>query len=334
MNPPAPEELDAGTSHYYIGSEPLDPALTDRFPFIIAVPTWSELDRDDRRELVSWHEPENAIAPLDLKALVAETEHCIPRLEAEFEEWLADYVVCLVDFLETNGLPQSPRRARMIARSVVAVHAANIALYGDDADIEASAEDTVLYSIPQTATDTPPSQVKLVATHKQAWELAQHLGDETWRRVIEENDPARRVALADELGFSDENLSRLITQVLGSEDSDARQVGLATAMFLKYKNERDLDPSAFEPLAQLSYHVLEPRIIKYNLQGGTPEADTWDEIKAWFDEQTERVKSSLFRLQRNYLLYGFPEFWRKQSWREALNQFTEDLKVFGFTEEE
>lgn len=340
MNPPAPEELDAATSGYYIGSEPLDPALTDRFPFIVAVPTWAELDRDDRRELVSWREAEpHPTQPLDLTALVAETERLIPQLEAEFADWLADYTVCLVDLLENNGLPQSPRRARMIARSVVAIHAANMALQhideqDEDTAIEISAETAVLYSMPQTATDTPPSSVKLVAIHKQAWELAQHMGDEAWRQVIEENDPARRVALADELGFSDENMSQLITQVLGSEDSDPRQVGLAVAMFLKFKEERDLDPSAFEPLSQLSYHVMEPRVIKYNLQDGSPEATTWEEITNWLDEQTNHVQSPLFRLHRNYLLYGFPEFWRKHSWRDALKQFHEDLKTFGIVEDD
>ncbi|MEL6150160.1 MAG: hypothetical protein AAFR56_11105 [Chloroflexota bacterium] len=173
-----------------------------------------------------------------------------------------------------------------------------------------------------------------MAVHKQAWELAQHLGDEIWRQVIEERDPAKRVALADELGFSDENLSRLITQVLGSEDSDPRQVGMAAAMFLKYSRTHNLDPSAFEPLAQLSYHVMEPRIINYNVQPNTPESTTWDEITGWMNGQINRGNTQLFRLQRNYLLYGFPEFWRRTSWQQALEQFTKDLETFGITEED
>lgn len=329
MNPPAPEEVDS-SGQYYIGSEPLDPALTDRFPYIVPVPTWSELSRDDRRDLVEWRMATGDTAA-NLPALVAQVQERIPQLEAEFEDWLADYVVCLVDLLESNALPQSPRRARMLARSLVAVHAAREALHGTDQDddIETSAEATVMYGLPQTATDTPPSPVKVIAIHKQAWEMAQHMGDEVWRQVIEEQDPVQRLLLADELGFDDEQLSRLVTQILSAEDSDPRQVGLALGMFLKFSRERDLDPSAFEPLAQLSYHVLEPRIIKHKLQNGTPEANLWAEIIVWLNEQTERIDSPLFRLQRNYLLYGFPEFWRKHSWRDALTQFTEDLEQFG-----
>ncbi|MEL6151828.1 MAG: MoxR family ATPase, partial [Chloroflexota bacterium] len=119
MNPPAPEEIDAAASQYYIGSEPLDPALTDRFPFIVPVPTWAEIEREDRRELVKWQE-NGAVAtqPIDLISLVQETEELIPQIEADMDEWLSDYIVCLVDLLESNSLPQSPRRARMLARSV------------------------------------------------------------------------------------------------------------------------------------------------------------------------------------------------------------------------
>jgi MoxR-like ATPase len=337
MNPPAPEEIDSASDGHYIGSEPLDPALTDRFPFILPVPTWAELSREDQRELVSWRNGADAKAAaesLNLVELVEETAGRIEELEAEFSDWLSDYVVSLVDGLEKNDLPQSPRRARMIARSLVAVHAARMILDADAGeDIEESAQLTVTYSLPQTATDTPPSLVKVVAIHKQAWELIQHMGDEHWQQIMDEEDPAKRVALADELGFDDENLSRLITQTLSSEDSDPRQVGLAVAMFLKYSDTRELDPSAFEPLAQLSYHILEPRIIKYNLQQNTPEANTWNDIIGWLDAQINRSDSLMFRLQRNYVLYGFPEFWRRDNWKVMLKQFTDDLAAFGISEE-
>lgn len=338
MNPPAPEELEAvaNSAHYYMGSEPLDPALTDRFYFIIKVPTWTELSKSDRRELVSWREnddPFDAPNPPNFAPLVEQTAALVPQLEGEFQEWLADYVVCLVDMLEVSGLPQSPRRARMLARSIVAVHAARMVLEGEDVDVERSAEIAVVHGLPQTATDTPPNEVKVVATHRQAWDLAQQMDDESWRQVIEESDPARRVALADELGFNDESLSRLITQTLSNEDSDPRQIGLAVAMFLKYSTGRNLDPSAFEPLAQLAYHVMQPRVITYTVQANSPEATIWSEIQGWINGQANRVNSLVYRMQRNYLLLGFPEFWRKMAWKDALNQFTQDLETFGITDE-
>lgn len=336
MNPPAPDEPDGKGSpaDYYLGSEPLDPALTDRFPYIIVVPNWGELSRLDRLELVKYennghftYQPEHTI---NLTELVEQCQALIPQLEEEAASWLGDYIVCAIDQFEQINLRQSPRRARMLARNVIAIHAARLLLEGEDAEIEDSAEIAMLFGLPQNATEVPPSPVKVVATHKQAWEMAQYLEDETWRQVMMEVDKARRVALADHLNFSDEDMSKLITQTIGAEDSDARQIGLAVAMFLAFRHRRNLDPSAFEPLAQLAYHVLEPRLGQLQVLPNTPEATLWDDIREWVE--SKREDSFLFRLQRNYLLHGFPNLWRTQNWREALEAFQQDLILFGIEE--
>ncbi|MBC8098972.1 MAG: hypothetical protein H7Y11_05980, partial [Armatimonadetes bacterium] len=333
MNPPAPDDPDpkALQSAYYLGSEPLDPALTDRFPFVIPVPNWGELSKADRVQLVTWDGDvaTETLTPAQslLLSMIAEARQLIPELEVAFASWLADYVVYVVDLLERGGLPQSPRRARMIARSIVAVHAARMVLDGDDVDPEISVETALLYSLPQSATEVPPAAVKVIATHKQAWEMAQYLEDDAWRRVMEEFDLARRVLLADELGFDDFDLSRLITQTLGAEDSNPRQIGLAVVMFLAFRVRRNLDPSAYEPLAQLAYHVLEPRVMNVQVFPNTPEATLWDELKTWIENRRE--DTYIFRLERNFLLYGFPTLWRIHAWKEALAQFHADLLLFS-----
>ncbi|MDX2078827.1 MAG: MoxR family ATPase [bacterium] len=336
MNPPAPEDpnLLANSGTYYLGSEPLDPALTDRFPFVVMVPNWSNLTKEERRAVVAWDEndaPEHY--DIGLAEMVAEVAALVPEIEASFAVWLGDYVVSLMDLLEQAQLPQSPRRARMLARSVVAIHAARIVLEGEDVDPQDSAELALLYGMPQTANEVPPSHVKLIALHKQAWELAQYLEDDKWRQVLSEYDMARRVVMADELGLDDADLSRIITQTLSAENSDARQMGLAVAMFLAFHTKRDLDPSAFEPLAQLSHHILSPRFAQQSFAQNSADATLWNEIRGWIDNQVGREESPLFRLERNYLLHGFPAWWRNTSWVEALQQFQEDLKLFGIYEE-
>jgi MoxR-like ATPase len=334
MNPPAPDDLsgEANPQEYYLGSEPLDPALTDRFPFVINVPNWGELSKHDRLDLVAWQNTEPDLSEFNLPGLVARCRQWIPALETDFEEWLGDYIVYMVDLLEQNKLPQSPRRARMLARSVVAVHAARLVLEGEHADPEESAETALIYGLPQNATEVPPSQVQVVAVHKQAWEMNQYLEDDRWRQVMEEYDMARRVALADQLEFTDEEMSRLITQTLGAEDSDARQVGLATAMFLAFRERRDLDPSAYEPLAQLAYHVLEPRLLFPSVAANSGDARTWREITEWITEYKGREDSAMYRLYRNFVLNGFPNMWRDVNWKEALTAFAQDLTLFGIEE--
>jgi MoxR-like ATPase len=336
MNPPAPEDLDGSNTgmEFYLGSEPLDPALTDRFPFVVPVPNWRQLTKENRRLLVTHHD----VLPADDVSLhlyplvekVMETRARISALEAALSDWLVDYVVCVVDLLEQSALPQSPRRAHMLARSVVAVHAARQVIEGEDADLEQSCETALLFGMPQNATEVPPSRATVVASHKQAWEISRLMEGDSWRQVLEELDQVRRVVLADQLDLNDDDLSRLVTQALGSEQSDARRMGVATAVFLAFRNRRNLAPSAWEPVAQFASRLMEPRSTNTSIRPGTS-LDTWQDINDWLNSQGDQT-SMLNRLERNFVMAGFPDLWQRNDWKEALEDFRSDLILFGFEE--
>jgi MoxR-like ATPase len=339
MNPPSPEDPDtheAGGA-LYLGSEPLDPALIDRFPFVVSVPGWNGLTKQERRKLVlgggpsrkaSSHEEKN----LGIPDLVAKCADLIGALEEVLAEGLSDYVVQLVDLLGKARLPQSPRRARMLLQSILAVHAARIVLGGKDAALEESAELAVRCGLPENATEVPPSPSTVLAAHKQAWEVTSLEKDTAWRKVLEETDPVRRVVLADRLNLCDRDLSRIITQAIGEQENDARRVGLGTAMFLAFRERRDLDPSAWEPLVQLSRRVLEPRVTSDKIGPG-PVLELWRQLNSWLAHRTKGDESQAERLERNYLLGGFPDLWTRQDWQEALSQFRADLALFGIESE-
>ena len=333
MNPPSPDEpdLDKPAHEYYLGSEPLDPALTDRFPFVVPVPKWGQLSKDDRRRIITWRDRQAAVDGVvgerPLVELVHDCAARIPQVEEEFGDWITDYVICVVDLLEKAKLPESPRRANMLARSIAAVHAARLVLEGDDVELEASGEVGLLYGLPQNATDTPPTEAAVVAVHKQAWEIASRMDDDAWRQVFEESNPVRRVLVADELGFEDEDLARLITQALGAHESDARKVGLATAIFLAFRERRQLTPAAWEPLVKLASYALEPRCETLPLAPNSNDLNIWNEIKEWVTKRTET--GVLADLEVNYVLGGFPNLWRRYNWKEALEAFRDDLALFS-----
>ena len=322
----------------YLGSEPLDPALADRFPFVVPVPDWKQLSKAERRRLVSWKDQVDVMDadpdwhPEVLRELVAETASLIPLVEAEVNEWLTDYIVLVVDLLEKAQLPQSPRRARMLARSVAAIHAARRVLEGDDAELVDSTELALVYGLPQTASEVPPSEATIVAVHKQAWEIASLMDDDRWRVVLEEKDPLQRVLKADELGFNDLDMSRLITQALGAETSEARRAGLGTAMFLTYRLRRNLAATAWEPLAGYASKLMEPRHMQQPLRPGA-DLNIWNDIKDWLTS-FEQGNGPQAILERNFVLAGFPEWWRKENWREALDRFRADLMTFEVQFEE
>jgi MoxR-like ATPase len=330
MNPPAPDDPDSTMGEYYLGSEPLDPALVDRFPFVVPVPNWKQLSKEDRRRLVR----RTTHNPMVLSSLIEQANACvalIPSLEETLRDWLIDYIVSMVDLLEQAHLPQSPRRAYMLARSLVAIQAARMVLEGENADLEFSAELALNFGLPQNATDVPPSRATLIAIHRQAWEISSLSEDDAWRKVLEEIDPVKRVVLGDELELSDPDISRLVTQALGAETSDVRRIGLATVMFLAFREKRDLNASAWEPLSQLAMRVLEPRILTLTLRPGAM-TDTWNEINQWLP--IDEPLSRWLRLERNFILSGFPDLWQRYDWKDALEQFRADLELFRIEDHE
>lgn len=337
MNPPAPDDPDSHAMHQqsevYLGSEPLDPALADRFPFVVPVPDWKQLSKENQRRIVSSRNDEVPSGSPDfaLANLVTACAHLIEQLSHDLDDWLTDYVVCVMDLLEQSKLSQSPRRARMLARAVVAVHAARLVLEGNDAELEYSVETALTFGLPQNAGEVPPSQATVIAAHKQAWEISSHLDDQAWRQVFAEQDPIRRVLLADELDFQDDDISRLITQALSGIESDARLLGVATTMFLAFRKRRSLAPSAWEPIAQFAARVLEPRIIAVSVPSGGPDMNIWNAIRQWLTTRKDSTHPHDW-LERNYVLCGFPDLWRRYNWKESLEMFHADLALFGVKE--
>ena len=270
-----------------------------------------------------------------LPALVEDVTASLPALEAALAERIADYVVDLVNQLGHGGLPQSPRRARLLTRAVIAVHAARAALAGTApetlGDLEYSAEIAVAAALPQTAGEVPPSAATVRAAHRHAWEVSGLAADDVWRRVLEEPDPLERVALGDRLGVGDAVLSRLVTGALASLPDDARRVGAATAMFLSLRERRDLAPAAFGPLADLAQRVLRPRRVSQQVPPG-PALETWREISAHLARHPAGgADGDGDALARAYLLGGYPDLWEAHDWRDALRQFRADLDRFGVT---
>jgi MoxR-like ATPase len=335
MNPPAPDDLTGTVNQsvtYYLGSEALDPALTDRFPFIVHVPNWKELSKEDRRQLVairpgSWSATGESLSAIALGAMIEACVDLIPQVEDELQAWLPDYLLLVMDLLEKAQLPQSPRRANMLARSIAAVHAALRVLEGEDADLQDSAEIALQYGLPQNATEVPPSEATMVAIHKQAWEIASLMGNDLWRQVLEEPDAVRRVKIADDLGLETADISRLITQALGAQSLDSRRLGLGVALFLAFRERYDLAPAAWEPLAQYAAKVLEPRVMSAAFAPGN-DANIWKQINDWINEQGNQDTVTA-KLKQNYVLCGFPELWRRENWREAVDRFGDDLTLFG-----
>ncbi len=333
MNPPSPDEpnFDDLSTDIYIGSEPLDPALIDRFPFVVPVPNWRDLDNLERKGMLSL-EPDSPIdETFNLLDFIQQTREEMRLVEHEYGEWLADYVIYVMDMLYRSKLPQSPRRARMFLQSIIAVHSARRLLSDVVVDMDASAEITLLYGLPQTATEVPPTPTSVVAVHRQAWEISTKLDNEAWRQVMEEEDAVKRILIAEELGFNDEELAQFITQALTTYESESRKISIALAMYLAFRDRRKLTPAAWEPISKLILRVIKPcKATLFNTNNQT-DMNNWKNIQHWAIER-RNDETEVAMLEVNFVLGCFPELWRIENWNSVLTQFRADLSSFGIVE--
>ncbi len=106
----------------YDGSISLDQALADRFAFIIDVPDWEELTAEEQKLVI--HPQDNDAVNPKSDALF----HFIQKLKPEFLLTMEnppleviDYCRIIATLLTEAGYRVSPRRARMLARNLIAV---------------------------------------------------------------------------------------------------------------------------------------------------------------------------------------------------------------------
>lgn len=156
-----PCSLDEGGD--YAGSEPLDRALADRFGLIVEVVDWNDLT-DDEQRLVADPSGEGRITDpnTDLRRKVADWRRKFNAMVANCPAHIVEYARIATTALNTAGLRVSPRRARMISRSLLA------------AEIVAGRKERVYKlilkrSLPQPAWGQKVSPEHVAAAHRTAW---------------------------------------------------------------------------------------------------------------------------------------------------------------------
>ncbi len=280
MNPPAtpdaPDELDV-----YVGSLPLDPALADRFGFVLHLPALDDLSPEARRCVIrSGLGPARPEATaVDLPALVVRCGHATALCAALHGDWITAYASALVVPLRQAGLAISGRRAAMLAANIAAVHGARTTLgvctvdnagnatnaanagrkkgpLAERSTIADAALVALRCSLPHRAQGKPVDAGVVASIHRQAVDAAsQSQGDATLARILDEVHPVRRVGLAlDVLKTSPGRVERhtmslLVTDALASQDKQARWI-LAQALLPSLVELDCVDATTLELLAE------------------------------------------------------------------------------------
>ena len=192
-NPP-PSAQQADAVYAYDGVEPLDPALADRFAYIVTLPAFAEFSDADRRAVLAGiGDQVDPTAAGIVRELVHATVALVPTVRSAAGDALVVYADVLIGKLAEAKLVIGGRRAAMLVRNLVALRAAHLAL-GLPAD-ERACLAAVGCSIPDIVRTPVPRSV-LLAAHKAAWRETQLDDDDPQRLLAAVRDPLRRGLLA------------------------------------------------------------------------------------------------------------------------------------------
>ncbi|MFM7319945.1 MAG: AAA family ATPase [Armatimonadota bacterium] len=211
----------------YAGSEALDHALADRFSLIVPVGDWSTLSAADQRRVA---DPAGEGARADdqgaLRSALAVWRATYFERLAHCPEGILEYACAVASVLADARIRISPRRVRMLSRSLLA---ASVVSGGEI--VEAVFRQVLACSLPQVAWGAEPPAEVVSAAHRSAWDLVFATGDRKW---VHQFHIQRTLAAKARMLFhgcpSADAGGAAITQFLVSE-SPARAAAFALALY-------------------------------------------------------------------------------------------------------
>jgi MoxR-like ATPase len=249
MNPPS---IDQGSDDDYIGSEPLDPALADRFSLFVTATDWDRLDEEQRRAIarpsgegrIAYDGGVLAGALSDWRAsFCARIDHC--------PELILDYVTSVANNLLLAGVRISPRRVRLIARSLLAAEIV----------IGAVSERVFLTilqcSLPHQTYGHTPDKAIVLAAHRAAWDAA-NSSEQAWVHAFlaEPRIAGKFQILIDKCPSPDAG-SQAVAQLLAQERPDRAAAFAFAAYPAASAGHLPIGSEGVNDLARLASAILE-----------------------------------------------------------------------------
>jgi MoxR-like ATPase len=271
MNPPPSDDQDQ--SEIYLGAEPLDPALADRFGFLIEVPDWCDLAASDKKILLLDQFRGRHEFPVNVADLVSRTSAAF-NLFCENPPDLTGYFVALESQLRSAGTRFSSRRLSTLFRTALGIHASRITLArtaGEESptpDLESSLFLALAHGHPGLACG-PIDRGTLLAVHRQAWNIAGLKDDDPWKELLSIPDPVERVIRAARADFplSEGELSSLVLEAVAAQPSDELRSALSLVLYIRLRSAKRIAATAAETLASQLTRVVNPSVTTHQVYG-------------------------------------------------------------------
>ena len=261
MNPPSKDDDDEDDLTY-IGAMPLDPALADRFPFIIDVPTWDDLNDADKKNMLFDNHLGKHDFPVDIYELIQKTkEHYKSILETN-EESISKYVVTLMELLKNSFGYFSARRATMLEDSLIYLFAAFKTLNEYNKE-ETSFHDVAYLHIQNTipnSANTAIDKALLMNICQQALKLSE-LDESIEKDILLIADPVERlkVLIKNKKVVDIGVVNDAITVSLSGINNSKIRRAMALFTYLSFRTNRHIHAAVMETLANEIRPILETK---------------------------------------------------------------------------
>ncbi len=222
MNPAASDQSDMES---YTGSEPLDPALADRFALFVRAVDWDDLNEEERASVTS-PAGEGKLARENPR-LRDRVQECRRQFVEQIESCptpVLHYVTTAVTALNSAKVRISPRRARLMARSLLAA----TLIKGDFT--EKTAKLILECSLPHATWGAEVAKNVLDAVHRLAWEAAVKAGGRWVDLMFAEGRLDKKLEMLLRHCPSPDDGTQAVAQILASEPRD-RAAAFAFALY-------------------------------------------------------------------------------------------------------
>jgi MoxR-like ATPase len=222
MNPAATDQADLES---YTGSEPLDPALADRFALFVQAVDWDDLNEEERSAVTS-PAGEGKLAEIN-ERLKGHIDQCRTRFVARLDhcpQGVLDYVTTAVTALNGAKVRISPRRARLMSRSLLA------ATVLQESFQEKTARLVLECSMPQCTWGNAVAKNVLDAVHRLAWEAASKSGQRWVDLMFAEVRLVRKLEVLIKHCPTPDEGTQAVAQILAAETRE-RAAAFAFALY-------------------------------------------------------------------------------------------------------
>ncbi len=302
MNPLGNDEDDDSFS--YIGAMPLDPALADRFPFIIEVPTWEDLNDEDKRRMLDDNHLGEHDFPVDIHELIDKTKEEYRTLLETERESISKYIITLMELLKNSFGYFSVRRATMLEDTLLYLYTASKVIDGYF-DVETIFYNVAYFHIQNTIPNIAYEKIDktlLMNICQQAIKLSK-LDDSVEKSILLTYDPIERLKML----IKSKNTVNIdvandtITVSLSEVKNEKQRRATALFVYMAFRDNRKIYAAVMETLANEIRPIFE--IKDYSSMETLADKKCADTVVAVLNDVKEGVFKKYFN---NYLCSFLP----------------------------